>query len=171
MFTALDADPEELHPDARNFVETIRQTGWIATHAQASETWPCFTYTTGLWATRGLPELIVFGLDMDQAHALIAAIVKATDEGSRLKAGVAMKGLPGAARAVMFTTDRCKHDPFMLLTTWFYNHPGFPCAQIVLSDAQGALPWEEACDTAFLAAQPDLTVSGWTASLADPSQT
>lgn len=167
MFTALDADPEELHPDARAFVETIRQAGWIATHAQASEASPAFTYTTGLWAMRGLPEMIVFGLGMDQAHGLFAAIVKAAEQGSRLKTGAPLEGLPGGVRAVLFATDRCKHDPFMLLTTWFYNHPGFPCVQVVLPDAKGALPWEEVCDPAFLAAQPDLTVSGWTASLAE----
>lgn len=167
MFTALDADPEELHPDARAFVETIREHGWIASHVQASDTTPSFTYTTGFWAMLGLPEMIVFGENMEHAHARFANLAKTMEQASRLQSGAAIAG-PDGGRAFLFTTDRCKHEPFMLLTTWFYNHPGFPCVQIVLPDAQGALPWEEACDPAFAALQPDLTVSGWAASLADP---
>lgn len=165
MLTALDADPEQLHPEARNFVQTIREAGWIATHVHASETSPSFTYTTGLWAMKGLPELIVFGLDMEQAHQAFATIVAKAEAGGLLKPGTPVEGLVGKGRVVLFGTDRCKHAEYMQLTGWFYDHPGFPCEQLVLSDENGALPWEEACDEAFRTTQPDLTVEGWTANL------
>jgi hypothetical protein len=166
MLTALDAVPEDLHPDARAFVQTIRQSGWIATHIHASETSPSFTYTTGLWVTKGLPELIVFGLDMEQAHEAFTTIVAKAEAGGLLKAGTPIVGLAGEGRAALFSTDRCKHAEYMQLTAWFYDHPGFPCEQLVLADDQGALPWEPACDPAFRFLQPDLTVEGWTANLA-----
>ena len=166
MITALDADPEQLDPAARDFVQTIRQAGWIATHVQAEESRPSFTYTTGLWATTGLPELIVFGLDMESAHRTFLAILDRERRGDRVPPGLPVNGLVEGGRAALFGTDRCKHAEFMQLTNWFYDHPGFPCEQLVLSDRRGVLPWEEGCDADFRAGQPDLTVSGWIATLA-----
>jgi hypothetical protein len=165
MITALDADPDVLDPAARDFVQTIRQSGWIATHVQASGSTPSFTYTTGLWATKGLPELIVFGLDMESAHRVFRAILDREQRGDRVQPGLPVDGLVEGGRAVLFGTDRCKHAEFMQLTSWFYDHPGFPCEQLVLPDRRGVLPWEEGGDPDLRASQPDLTVSGWTASL------
>lgn len=168
MMTALDVDPGQLDPAARQFVETIRQSGWIASHVRASATASSFTYTTGLWATRGMAELIVFGLDMEGAHGAFSAIVAKKDEAGPLKIGAPLDAMIEGRRAALFNADRCKHAEFMPLTCWFYDHPGFPCQQLVLSDPQGVLPWEEGADPAFRELQPDLTVSGWTSELGDP---
>jgi hypothetical protein len=165
MLTALDADPDALDPAARDFVRTIRQSGWIATHVHAAEASPGFTYTTGLWATAGLPEMIVFGLDMESAHRAFTAVIDRERRGELLT-GAPIDALVEGRRAALFGTDRCKHAEFMPLTQWFYDHPGFLCLQIVLADEKGVLPWEDDCEPAFRPLQPDLTVSGWTATLA-----
>lgn len=170
MITALDADPEQLDPAARDFVQAIRQSGWIATHVQAGAASPSFTYTTGLWATRGLPEMIVFGLDMESAHRAFTTVLEKEQRGDRAAPARPVDELVDGRRAVLLGTDRCKHAEFMPLTGWFYDHPGFPCEQLVLADAKGVLPWEEGCDPDFRASQPDLTVSGWPFALAEQSR-
>jgi len=162
MITALDAPPDVLDPAAREFVETIRQSGWIATHVHGGETSPGFTYTTGLWATAGLPEMIVFGLELECAHRAFTTVIDRQQRGE-LRPGAPVDGLVEGRRAALFGTDRCKHAEYMPLTGWFYDHPGFLCEQIVLADEKGAMPWEEGCEPAFQLLQPDLTVSGWTA--------
>src|ERR1700761_1616684 len=86
--SALDADPEELHPDARKFVEDIRRFGWYVTHVYASETEPSFTYTTGLCATKTLPEFIVFGLDMKLAHGILRDLIDQLERGVEMPSGL-----------------------------------------------------------------------------------
>jgi hypothetical protein len=140
----------------------------MATHVHATDTSPSFTYTAGLWATKGLPELIVFGLDMERAHGAFSTIIKEAEHGNRLKTGVPVNGLFSGVHAALFATDQCKHAEFMLFTTWFYDHPGFPAEQLVLPDQQGSLPWEKECEPAFIEVQPDLTPSGWTSALVGP---
>jgi Domain of unknown function (DUF4262) len=166
MRTAFDADPEDLHPNARDFLDGVRKHGWMALHIYADETTPSFTYTTGLCLTRRLPELIVFSLDMGRAHAAVKTIIKEAERGNRLPVGRPISGLFDTVDVFLFATDKDKHAEYMLRSVWFYDDAAFACEQLVLPDNDGRFPWEEDCDPAFRTVQPDLTEAGWLASMA-----
>jgi hypothetical protein len=166
MGTALDEDPEDQHPDARDFVDGVRKYGWMATHIYASETSPSFTYTTGLCATKRLPELIVFSLDMGRAHEALRIIISEAEHGNRLPVGTPISGLFDTVKVFLFPTDKDKHAEYLLRSVWFYDDdPAFPCEQLVIPDNDGRFPWEEDCDPLFKSIQPDLTADGWSESI------
>jgi hypothetical protein len=56
MFTALDADPGRLDKDEQNFVQRIREHGWLGTHVMPDDEGPGFSYTTGFWLKFGFPS-------------------------------------------------------------------------------------------------------------------
>jgi hypothetical protein len=165
MRTAFDDHPEDLHPDARAFVDGIRRHDWMATHIYAGETSPSFTYTTGLCVTKRLPELIVFSLDMGRAHDALRIIINEADHGNRLPVGRPISGLFDTVDVFLFATDKDKHAEYLLRSVWFYDDPAFACEQLVIPDNAGRFPWEEDCDPLFKTIQPDLTEAGWLQSL------
>jgi hypothetical protein len=69
MRTALDASPSALDEHERNFVANIREHGWSGTYVPADEVGPGFGYTTGLWLNFKFPELIMFLMKGEIAHA------------------------------------------------------------------------------------------------------
>jgi hypothetical protein len=165
MRTAFDADPEDLHPGAREFLEGVRKHGWMALHIYAGDATPSFTYTIGLCAMKRLPELIVFSLDMEKAHAALRIIISEAEKGNRLPVGRPISGLFDTVDVFLFPTDRHKHAEYMLRSVWFYDDAAFACEQLVIPDNAGRFPWEDDCDPAFRSVQPDLTEAGWAASL------
>ena len=54
--------------------EVVRQHGWYA--ASISDHQPPFLYTIGLMQTLNHPELIMFGLEENNAHALFSQLVR-----------------------------------------------------------------------------------------------
>jgi hypothetical protein len=166
LTSALDEDPEDMHPDARNFVAEVRRFGWMATHIYAEESAPSFTYTTGLCVTKHLPELIVFSLDKGRAHEALKIIIKEAEHGNRLPVGRPISGLFDTVDVFLFATDKDKHAEYLLRSVWFYDDPAFPCEQLVIPDSAGRFPWEDDCDPLFRSIQPDLTEAGWVDSLA-----
>lgn len=165
--SALEDDPEDLHPDAREFVAQIRKFGWMATHIYASETAASFTYTTGLCATKGLPEFIVFALGMEVAHGSLHLLVEKMERGLDLTSGKAISGLLEGVDVLAFPTAPEKHAQFLLRSGWFYDTDEFPCWQLVIPDTLGRFPWEPGVHPGFKDLQPDLTELGWIASIAN----
>jgi hypothetical protein len=69
VITALDAPPELLDKHEQNFVAKIREHGWFATNVGSADGRPPFSFTTGFWLKFRFPELILFTLKDDVAHA------------------------------------------------------------------------------------------------------
>src|SRR5262249_53986273 len=62
----------EVHVD-EEIAEVVRQFGWYA--ASISDHEPPFLYTIGLMQSFNHPDLILFGLDADNTHALFSQLV------------------------------------------------------------------------------------------------
>lgn len=163
--SALDADPEDLHPDARKFVDGVRQYGWIITHVYASDTSPSFSYTTGLCVARTLPEFIVFGLGMNVAHGLLDNLIDKFVSGVEVPTELPIPDLFEGVDVFLFPTAPKKHAEWMLRTAWFYDTSDFPCQQLVFPDNEGRFPWDEDVDPLFEHLQPDLTGTNWVSRL------
>jgi hypothetical protein len=74
MWTALLAPDDKLDAHEKNFVDLVRQHGWFRTSVFAGEAGPAFSYTTGFWVTLGIPEIIVFDLNPENAHNIFWSI-------------------------------------------------------------------------------------------------
>lgn len=127
----------------------IEQVGWSSIgvfNAVGDEPTPSFTYTIGLRETYDHPELIVYGLEAETAHGLIASAVDLLKEGAVLEDGgryaKVLRGHDVAARLV-------PEPGYPLNVARMYYGDDVRAVQLVWPDAAGKFPWEEDFDQQF----------------------
>ena len=161
MRTALDSDPETLPPEDREFVEAIREHGWFNTRVLAEEGSPGFSYTTGFWLNRGLPEIILFSLPKETTHGIFWDLFRDLEKGAPPPTGIPVPGVFGNADAYFFPVAPEHSAEHLRWSGWFYGSDDFPCLQLVWPDRAGLFPWQEGFEERFRADQPDLSEEGW----------
>ena len=163
--TALNASAEALDDEERHFVGVIREHGWFHTHVIRDDDGPGFSYTTGFWVTLGHPEIIVFSLKDEVASAVLWDIYRSIVAGNRPLVGTPSDLFANMPMALFPVSTAHYHD-HLGWSRWFYGCDDFPTLQMVWPDRSGAFPWQPGFDAeAFGSSQPDLTASGWRASL------
>jgi Domain of unknown function (DUF4262) len=92
--------------------EVVREHGWFA--ASISDHEPPFLYSIGLMQTCGHPELIVFGLDPGDAHALLSGIVREIRAGhSYAQSGACTVSLAEDHRLGIRRMHPTRHPPYL----------------------------------------------------------
>lgn len=144
--------------------DKIHQHGWTAIYVGDYHTAPTWTYTIGFEETLGKPEVIVFDVPQDAANALLWEVFTQLKDGRLVledgKVWPEGEEKPCAWRKV---------DPSQIVSEegWFTlammrslartGMPfGFEAFQLVLSDNDGRLPWEDGYDERLRGLQPAL---------------
>lgn len=162
MITALDAPDAALDAHERNFVSNIRKHGWVGTGVAAEAGFAGFSYTTGFWVTLGVPEIIVFSLSRETAHAVLWDLFNEMKAGKRQPVRAPTRVF-GNSDGVFFPVNRQRYADHLGWSRWFYGNDDFPCWQLVWPDKDGRFPWQPGVDEAVRADQPDLSAGGWAA--------
>ncbi|MBW8882069.1 MAG: DUF4262 domain-containing protein [Asticcacaulis sp.] len=156
MQTALDTPASELSDDQKTVVDAIRGYGWFRTSHAPQDGYPGFAYTTGFWLNLGFPELIVFSLPEETAHAIFLETWNDIKAGNRPPVGQAAP-LLGSGNAWLAPVQKSYYDWLMETSHWFYGGDDFRCVQLVWPDQAGVFPWQPGFDQRLLDAQPNLT--------------
>lgn len=167
MLTALDAPESALDEHERRFVANIRKHGWIRTSVFGEEGNPAFAYTTGFWVTAQAPELVIFSMKDELAHDVFWDMFRTSKSGLTYPIARRTNDVFANLPAYLFPVAKRHYREHLGWNRWFYAGDDFPCLQLVWSDRDGVFPWEAGFDETFRQDQPDLTESGWSASLAD----
>lgn len=167
MATALDAPADMLDDGEKVFVENIREHGWFATHVYADDEHPSFTYTTGFQVTLGMPEVILFSIKQETAHNILWDVFRDWKTGGTARTGVPVSNLFGNAEAFLFPVANRNYREYLGWSLWFYGSDDFPCLHLIWPDPNGLFPWHPGFDERFRSNQPDLTETGWLATLAN----
>lgn len=147
-----------MHPEDREIAESVARHGWHAIGVNDVE--PPFTYTCGLLATFGHPELILFGLSPRASHSILAAMVDDLRRGESYAApgeylGV-LEGFPIGVRAV-HPAHHAAYLGYALGHCRIAGNPGGLAAmQVFWPDRAGCLPTAAGCDGAIKIRQPRL---------------
>ena len=119
---------------------------------------PEFAYSMGAFESYGAPELILFGLDRDDAAAIINGAMDDYVAGRRFELGVPEHGLiEGDIPIVFHEADPGGARAFATHADWYYERAPFPLWQIVWPAKNGSFPWEAACPADVRRLQVDLT--------------
>jgi hypothetical protein len=161
MRTALSSPDAALDDQERNFVAIIREDGWFLTSVLADADQPGFSYTTGFWVTLGLPELIVFGLKPEIAHAVLWDVFRDLKAGKTLPVRTRLNDVFGNHQACLFLMGKAHYPEHLGWSRWFYAGDEFPCLQLVWPDRSGVFPWETGFDATMAGLQPDVSEDGW----------
>lgn len=117
-----------------------------------------YTYTFGLEAAFGRPEIVVVGVQPVQARGLLDLVVAQYQAGLELPADTAFVGLlDGDLPAVLVSLDRRRCGGLVPIAADLYGDQPWRLQQFLWPDPAGALPWDERCSDVVRRAQPVLT--------------
>jgi Domain of unknown function (DUF4262) len=141
--------------------EVVREHGWFA--ASISDHDPPFLYSIGLMQSCGHPELIVFGLDPDDAHAVLSGMVREIRAGcSYAEPGVYTMALAEAYRAGIRRVHPTQHPLYLGFAMGYCRYLGrigeLEALQVFWPDSAGRLPFEVGCDLDAYRSQPRLDI-------------
>jgi hypothetical protein len=142
--------------------EVVRKHGWFA--ASIGDQEPPFLYSIGLMQTWSHPELIVFGLDADNARALFSGLIRGIHTGQSYAE-------PGAYTVHIGGTDHrvgCRrvhptqHPLYLGFAMGFCRRigriGGLQAVQLFWPDEAGKFPFEVGCDLGVFRLQPRLDI-------------
>jgi hypothetical protein len=116
---------------------------------------PGYTYTVGLTAATGFPELVVMGLTPVASRGLIDLVANLVTDGVSLPLGVALIGvLEHDLRCVLAPVDVTEWAPLFATGCVWHRSDRFAMVQLLWPDRAGVLPHEEGFDQRLLYAQP-----------------
>ena len=116
---------------------------------------PGYTFTVGLEATWGHPEVAFWGLAPAAARGLIDLVAAQVAAGIELPVGAVFAGLlENDLRSALLTVDVEVADPRFPGAALFYGERPFRMQQFVWPDRAGLLPWEDGYDQRLRVAQP-----------------
>lgn len=142
--------------------EVVRQYGWYA--ASIGDHQPPFLYTIGLMQTLDHPELIVFGLEPENAHALISQFVRDIRAGrSFAEPGVGEIDVAGNEQSIGFRrvhpTQHALYLGFAMGYCRYVAQQGdLEAMQVFWPDDNGKFPFDVGCDLAVHGLQPRLDI-------------
>lgn len=141
----------------------VERHGWFA--AEISDAEPPFLYSIGLMSTHKHPELIVFGLDSDEAYALVAAIIDQIKSGKKFTADEVFKIPVGddTHRIGFRQVDETQHALYLSFAMSFMrrieNWPALEAMQVFWPDSSGKFPFEANCNLDVFRLQPRLDIA------------
>ena len=166
--SALDVPTDGFNDHEKEIVAKVRKHGWFCTSVFAEEGSLGFSYSTGFWVNLGRPELLIFSVPPEMAHAVLWAFYRAPVEGT-WPIGEPLSGFVENLPVMLMPVAKAHYATYPLSSRWFYGGEEFPALQVVWPDTEGRFPWEEGADPRFGDSQPDLSDAGWRA-LAGPGR-
>lgn len=142
--------------------EIVREHGWFA--ASIADHEPPFLYSIGLIQTCNHPELIVFGLEADHAHALLSGVIEAICGGRPYSQdGVHTVAIGDDEHRIgIRTVHPTQHPLYLGFAMGFARRIGrigeLEAVQIFWPDQRGRFPFEAGCDLPVAQLQPRLDI-------------
>lgn len=142
--------------------EVVRQYGWYA--ASVNDHDPPFLYTIGLMQTHNHPEMIIFGVDAESAHALFSQLVRDMGVGKHYREpGVySIRIGDDEHRVGVRSVHATQHELYLGFAMGYCRHIGrmgeLEAVQIYWPDSAGKFPFDVGCDSDVAHLQPRLDV-------------
>ena len=116
---------------------------------------PAYTYTIGVPAAVGFPEIAVFGLTPVASSGLLELVVAARRGGTEIPLGVELVGLLDNDLRCLFAPVDLEQWSGLFATaiSWYGGDP-FELVQMLYPDRNGFMPYEAGFDQRFRFAQP-----------------
>lgn len=141
----MDDAIQEYVEEARSLIATY---GWAVQHVPGGASQPPFTYTIGLKATHGHPELFVAGLPDEIAARIVNEVGERIRDGATFAAYGRYGGILTAYDVIMLPIPEASTRDEFVLARRLYPDLTFDALQIAWPDADGRFPWEETSSAA-----------------------
>jgi hypothetical protein len=133
----------------------IARHGWTVLSRERQANFPAFSYTVGL-VDKGLPELVILGLDMDSSREALNRLANRMVAGEQLADGARLKEIiplfPVEVRALSKPTA----EKYLRYANLFAKRRPWNAFQVFWPDPAGYFPSDEFFDRQWLKLQPVL---------------
>jgi hypothetical protein len=148
--------PDNSHPADQEFLKQVEEYGWNVTNIfrREGETGPEWSFSTGLFHTFKHPEVVIFGLERNIMQGIINNIGDAVKNGQKFEPGNEYQDIFAKCGCQFRPVDPVFYRGYLGWAIWFYNGEHFPLLQCFWPDLEGRYPWDPACSSEVVAAQP-----------------
>lgn len=152
-------------PHAEKIDWMIATKGWaveaVSPRTDCDPPVPGYTYSIGLPAAVGFPEVVVFGLTPSAATGLIDLVADLCGGGTEIPLGVEVTGLyDSGLRAAFAPVDLAEWGTLFDTGRAWYRGSDFDVVQLLWPDRNGFLPYEAGFDQRMRYAQPVIGALG-----------
>lgn len=151
----------------RDLLSNIKKTGCHINFVGESPEGPSLAYSIGFAFTVRQPEVIVFGMNIDEVHFVINDLLRQCKGGLKLIDGIAIKtSLAGLSLRLKSVCPSNIKEEFLNSAIWYHNTilkmPLVEVLQIYWPSAiDGHFPWEDQASEEFRRLQPSLQSEVW----------
>lgn len=141
------------------FLRIVDEFGWhvmsVAPRVGSKERQEWFSYSTGLFMSFKHAEIILCGLDGDDAGNIINEIGRAVESARKFSLDTDYTDILGNNVKCRFrVVDPSQYHEYVCFSQWFYETDDFPVWQCFWPDKKGYYPWEDACQRSVVKLQP-----------------
>ncbi|MDG4769666.1 DUF4262 domain-containing protein [Solwaraspora sp. WMMD792] len=117
---------------------------------------PSFSYSIGLYHTRGHPEIIILGLDIETEFAILDTIAGLIKEGGEFRHGSESSDILSNMAVKFVEFSRSHYGDYLGQAENFYLTDNFPVLMVAWPDRDGVFPWAEGSPEWLMRRQPAL---------------
>jgi hypothetical protein len=122
---------------------TVSDHGWAISGRHGDEAAPPWAYSVGMWLTGQVPELVLCGLPVENAAAIINAVGARMADGADYGPGDVLDDVCPAPLAFRQVDTGWRGTGGLLsIANAFYGMVRPPYLQVVWSDREGRFPWD-----------------------------
>ena len=137
-------------------IATVRKHGWSVMMIPADAEGPGWAHTVGLWHTHRVPELAMFGLDVELMRVCLNDLAGKAPAGQPLATDVPRDDVIKNYPVYLKEVRRPWYRAFFGQAIGFYREPPFPFQQVVWPDREGHFHWDDDRAEQLEQAQPQL---------------
>jgi len=145
---AADAHEQKVLDDIANY-------GWHCVNILAEGDEGPYSFTVGLFQTERHPELLIYGLQADVAHAILGNAVAELRQ-KRLDLRALNHALLQGYACCFIEVPKQAYYEHVGFARWYYQGDDFPLYQIVWPSRDAKFPWQRGTSAEFRRIQPVL---------------
>jgi len=136
------------------FSADIDKFGFTVLMLGATDYLPSFAYTVGLWKNFKHPEIIAFGLSVENLQTLLNSVGELVKEGKVMEQNKSYEEFLRNGKTEFLKVDERNISDYFGYAMELYNYENFPALQLVWTDRNNKFPWEADFEEEFLYRQP-----------------
>ncbi len=140
-------EPDELLAKIKT---NIQEYGLQIIGISATDYFPSFSYSIGLYESYQHPEIICFGLPIELAHIIINDVADLIRNGETIKPYTPYENIFKDSKAEFLLVDSKNIKDYFNAALSYYQHNHFSALQLVWTDHNNKLPWEDNFEEKFI---------------------
>jgi hypothetical protein len=136
---------EGLNARDQKVLANIEEYGWhVVTVGRTSddEEGPDWAYSCGMQITLKHPEIVIFGLDLDDSHQIINGIGAQIQGGQRFEDGKKYSGIVADYNCVFKAIQESHYRKYFGVDRWLYEDDPWSILQCFWPNSSGKYPWD-----------------------------